>query len=317
MTTALITGALGQDGRYLSSILLAEGVQVVGAVRDPARPAPPGVELVDWDMTDTDAMADVLRRVRPAEVYNLAAFSSGAGMWDDPVAIGEVNGLAVARLLEAIRRVDPEIRFAQAGSSELFGRPEACPQHEDTPMRPRSPYGVAKLYAHRMIQIIRERHGLFACSAILFNHESPLRRAEFVTRKVTRAAARIALGLERELVVGDLQARRDWSFAGDSMQAMRLMLVADAPDDYVVASGVTHSVEDLCRLAFAHVGLDWHDHVREDRSAAHTRDPIELRGDPARARERLGWVAQVQFSRLVAMMVDADLMSVRAETAFG
>lgn len=313
MTTALVTGALGQDGRYLCELLVREGARVVGAVRDPSRPAPPGVELVAWDMRDGRAMTDTLRAVKPAEVYNLAAYSSGAGMWDDPVAIGEVNGLAVARLLEAIRAADPAIRFAQAGSSELFGRADRSPQNEDTPMRPRSPYGAAKLYAHTMVRLAREG-GMFACSAILFNHESPWRRPEFVTRKVTRAAARIALGLERTVTVGDLATRRDWSFAGDSMRAMRLMLQADAPDDYVIASGATRSIGELCRLAFAHVGLDWRDHVREDRAAAHTQEPVELRGDHARAIAKLGWRPEVQFAELVAMMVDADLRLARMET---
>lgn len=307
MTTALITGALGQDGTYLARLLAQQGMSVVGAVRDPARAAPPGIELVAWDMRDCAAMAATLATIRPAQVYNLGALSSGSGMWDDPVAIGEVNGLAVARLLEAVRATDPGIRFVQAGSSEMFGRPQASPQTEATPFRPRSPYGAAKVFAHHMIEHYRERHGLFACTAILFNHESPLRRPEFITRKITRAAARIALGLDTQVIVGSLAARRDWGFAGDTARALMSMAGADLPDDYVIATGVTHSVADLCRIAFARAGLDWRDHVREEPGAARPPEPVELVGDASRAHDRLGWVPEVHFERLVHMMVDADL----------
>lgn len=313
MITALVTGALGQDGTYLARLLADKGVRVVGAVRDCARFAPPGLELIAWDLADIRAMVATLAAVRPTHVYNLAAFSSGVGMWDDPVAIGEVNGLAVARLLEAIRQTDPAIRFVQAGSSEMFGRPYTSPQNETTPFRPRSPYGAAKVFAHHMIEHYRERHGLFACSAILYNHESPLRRPEFVTRKITRAAARIALGLEREVRIGALGARRDWGYAGDTARALMLMGEADAPGDYVIATGITHSVEDLCRTAFVHVGLDWREHVREEPGAARPPEPVELVGDASQARDRLGWRPQVDFGQLIHSMVDADLESARRD----
>lgn len=307
--TALITGALGQDGRYLTRLLLADGVRVVGGVRDPARAALPDVELTAWDMASTEMMADTIARIRPREIYNLAAFSSGAGMWDDPVATGDVNGLSVARLLEAVRRTDPTIRVVQAGSSEMFGRAVVSPQDEETPFRPRSPYGAAKVFAHHTVEHYRERHGLFACSAILYNHESPLRRPEFVTRKITRAAARISLGLERGMMVGDLSARRDWGFAGDTARAMMLMTRVEAPDDYVIATGITHSVEDLCRIAFARVQLDWRSHVREDAGSARALEAVPLVGDARHARERLGWRPETDFTQLIHMMVDADLVS--------
>ncbi len=313
MSVALVTGALGQDGRYLTRLLQDRGARVVGAVRDPARGGAPGIDLGRWDTTSIAAIADMLARVRPTLVFNLAAFSSGAGMWDDPVAIGETNGLAVARLLEAVRHVDPTIRVAQAGSSEMFGRAEVSPQSEATPFRPRSPYGAAKVFAHHMIEHYRERHGLFACSAILYNHESPLRRPEFVTRKITLAAARIALGIQRGVTVGNLAARRDWGYAGDTARALLAMLEADAPDDYVIATGVTHSVEDLCRTAFAHVGLDWRVHVREDVGAARAPERVALVGDATRARARLGWTPEVDFAQLIAMMVDADREAARLE----
>jgi GDPmannose 4,6-dehydratase len=253
------------------------------------------------------AMTDVIARVRPREIYHLAALSSGAGMWDDPVMLGDINGLAVARLLDSVHRTDPTIRVVQAGSSEMFGDAATSPQNETTSFRPRSPYGAAKVFAHHMVGHYRKRHGLFACSAILYNHESPLRRAEFVTRKITRAAAHIALGWAQNVTVGSLSARRDWGFAGDTARAMMLMAQADAPDDYVIATGVTHTIEDLCRIAFERVGLDWRDYVRVDASDAHVHETVHLVGDAQRAREQLGWRPEINFSQLIHMMVDADL----------
>lgn len=306
--TAVVTGISGQDGSYLAEHLLAEGYTVVGIGRE-RRAAASGVRLVQLtcDITDTRALEAVLREHRPAEVYNLAALSSGAGMFDDAVRIGEINGLAVARLLEAIRSVDSDIRFCQASSSELFGGAHSAPQSERTELRPRSPYGAAKLYAHTMLRIYRERYGLFACSAILFNHESPLRRLEFVTRKVTHAAASIKLGRAFELKVGSLEARRDWGFAGDYMRAMWLMLQHPFAQDYVVATGELHSVRDLCDIAFSHVGLDYREFVRE--SPEHTRghEPVALVGDAAKVRDELRWSPRVDFRQLVTLMVDADL----------
>ncbi len=274
---------------------------------------PANFELIEWDMGSTQAMADTIVRVRPRAIYNLAALSSGAGMWDNPVAIGEVNGISVARLLEAVRLTDPTICVVQAGSSEMFGRSAVSPQNETTPFHPRSPYGSAKVFAHHMVEHYRERHGLFACSAILYNHESPLRRPEFVTRKITLAAARIALGLQRDLKVGNLAARRDWGFAGDTARALISMMRADVPADYVIATGILHSVEDLCRIAFARARLDWRDYVREDENDARAVEAVPLVGDASRARERLGWQPEIDFIQLIHLMVDADLASATTE----
>ena len=258
MPTALITGITGQDGSYLAEQLLAKGCRVIGAVRNTenAKARLPAAlksdaELVAWDMLDQKRMTEVLAEYRPAEIYNFAAYSSGAGMFDDPVGIGEVNGLAVARMLEAIRAVDVNIRFCQASSREIFGEAVESPQIESTPVNPRSPYGAAKLYADAMIRIYRQRYGLFACSAILFNHESPRRGLAFVTRKITHEAAKIKLGLAKELHLGNLDAQRDWGFSGDYVRAMWLMLQQEYADDYVVATGKAHSVRELCDLAFS------------------------------------------------------------------
>lgn len=315
---ALVTGVEGQDGRYMAQLLRAQGRPVIGTTRrvEPERSAElrcEGIELLEWDLLDQDRLVDMLRTGRPSEVYNFAAYSTGSGMYDDPLAIAKVNGLAVTRILEAIRAVDPAIRFCQASSSEMFGQPLESPQREETPFNPRSPYGAAKLYGHNMIGIYRSRFGMFACSAILFNHESPSRTLDFVTRKVSHAAAAIKLGLSADLSLGNLDARRDWGFAGDTVRAMRLMLQADEADDYVVATGSTHSVRDLCEVAFAHAGLDYRDYVRV--SAADFR-PVEARqlvGDPAKAKRRLGWEPTVGFTELVQMMVEADLDRLRRD----
>lgn len=317
--SALITGITGQDGSYLTELILGRGYRVVGAVRDGVRASLSmpkelldRVEFVEWNVLDQQKMVDVLSRYRPAEIYNFAAYSSGSGMFDDPVGIGEVNGLAVARMLEAIRAVDVNIRFCQASSREIFGDAVESPQTESTPANPRSPYGAAKLYADSMIRIYRQRYGLFACSAILFNHESPRRGLEFVTRKITREAARIKLGLAKELNLGNLDAQRDWGFAGDYVRAMWLMLQQEQADDYVVATGKAHSVRELCEFAFSRLGLDYRDHVREDASAYRPVEPALLVGNAAKANHKLGWKPEIEFRELVHMMVDADLQSLRA-----
>jgi GDPmannose 4,6-dehydratase len=317
MQTALITGVTGQDGFYAAELLLSKGYRIVGAVRNTQNAAetlPPSlsdrIEVVDWDMRDTAKMAKVLTRHRPTEFYNFAAYSSGSGMFDDPVAIGEVNGLAVARMLEAIRTTDPTIRFCQASSSELFGEATESPQSEQTTFQPRSPYGAAKLYAHEMIRIYRRRYGLFACSAILFNHESPRRGLGFVVRKITYEAARIKLGLAQALLLGNLEARRDWGFAGDTVRAMWLMLQHHQADDYVVATGDTHSVRELCECAFGNLGLDYRDYVREDVANYRPTESVQLVGCANKARQVLGWTPEVGFRDMVSMMVDADLRKV-------
>lgn len=314
MTTALVTGITGQDGSYLAELLIANGYRVIGATRDVRKAASglgPGraaqIDLVEWDMLDQQRMVQVLASRRPQEIYNFAGYTSGSGMFDDPVGIGEINGLAVARMLEAIREVDANIRFCQASSREIFGAALESPQSEVTPVNPRSPYGAAKLYADSMIRIFRRHHGLFACSAILFNHESPRRGLEFVTRKIARAAARIKLGLEREFHLGNLDTRRDWGFAGDYVRAMWLMLQQPQPEDLVVATGQAHSVREFCECAFSHLGLDYRDYVREDAASYRPSEPALLVGDTGRARDLLGWAPQVGFRALVTMMVDAEL----------
>jgi len=319
MTTALITGVSGQDGSYLAEELLADGYRVVGTTRDVDKCAPSlppslrgRLELVRWDLRDPEVMADILAQYRPAELYNFASYSSGSGMFDDPIGIGEINGLAVVRILEAMRDIGPDSRFCQASSREIFGAALESPQSESTRVNPRSPYGAAKLYADAMIRIFRERHGLFACSAILFNHESPRRGLEFVTRKITHEAARIKLGLAQELRLGNLDAMRDWGYAGDYVHAMRLMLRQPLADDYVLATGEVHSVREFCECAFVHLGLDYRDYVREDAAAYRSAEPALLVGNSAKARDRLGWRPQMGFRDLVAMMVDADLRALAA-----
>jgi len=315
MKTALVTGIAGQDGSYLAELLLAKGYRVVGFVMDIQRDAdllPSSlmnrVELVEWDMLDqTIEITDFLSYYQPAEVYNCAAYSSGAGMFDDPVNIGVVNGLAITRILEAIRGADANIRFCQASSSEMFGDAAESPQSEEMPFQPRSPYGAAKLYAHSMVRIYRRHYGLFACSAILFNHESPRRGLDFVTRKVAHGAAKIKLGLANELRLGNLDGRRDWGFAGDYVRAMWLMLQRPRAEDYVVATGEIHSVRELCEIAFGHLGLDYRDYVREDAATYRPAEPVQLVGNSEKARRQLGWVPEVSFSEMVSMMVDADL----------
>jgi GDPmannose 4,6-dehydratase len=317
--TAIVTGIGGQDGVYMARLLAESGYRIVGLVRpgkcsarSPRSALPDGVELLEWDMSDQAALEHIIATVRPTEFYNFAAFSSGSGMFDEPVAMGDINGIAVTRILEAIRARGEDVRFCQASSSEMFGEALESPQNEQTPFNPRSPYGAAKLYAHSMVGIYRRQFGLFACSAILFNHESPLRSLAFVTRKVAHAAASIKLGLAHELALGNLEARRDWGFAGDAVEAMSLMLKAPAPADYVIATGAAHSVRDLCEAAFNHVGLDYREFVKEDSTSYRPGESRQLVGDPAKAGQELGWSPKIGFSDLVKMMVDADLERLQA-----
>jgi GDPmannose 4,6-dehydratase len=316
---ALITGITGQDGSYLAEFLLEQGYDVVGVLR---RTSTTNFEriahiqdrltLAHGDLLDESSLIAILRDHRPSEVYNLGAQSFIPTSWPQPVFTGEVTALGVTRLLDAVRIVDPDIRFYQASSSEMFGKVRETPQRETTPFYPRSPYGVAKLYGHWITVNYRESYGLHATSGILFNHESPRRGLEFVTRKVARAAARIKDGREHEVALGNLDSRRDWGFAGDYVRAMWLMLQRDEPSDFVVASGQQHSVRDLCEAAFAHVGLDWENHVRQDPALIRPAEVDSLVGDATRARHELGWTPGVDFPTLVAMMVDAEVEVARA-----
>jgi GDPmannose 4,6-dehydratase len=311
---ALITGITGQDGSYLADFLLTQGYRVIGMVRrastenfERIEHLRGQIEIRQADLLDQLSLINLLREVRPREVYNLAAQSFVPTSWEQPVLTGEFTALGVTRLLEAIRLVDPGIRFYQASSSEMFGQVQEVPQTERTPFYPRSPYGVAKAYAHWITVNYRESYGIFACSGILFNHESPRRGKEFVTRKVTDGVARIKAGLATTLPMGNLQARRDWGFAGDYVEAMWRMLQQPQPDNYVVATGETHSVQELCERAFARAGLNWKDHVVVDRALVRPAEVESLLGDATKARRVLGWQPRVSFHALVDMMVDADL----------
>lgn len=311
---ALITGITGQDGSYLADLLLAEGYQVVGMVRrsstlnfERIAHIQDRLTLVPGDLLDEVSMINVLREHRPDEVYNLAAQSFVQTSWSQPVLTGETTALGVTRMLDAIRIVDPEIRFYQASSSEMFGKVQEVPQRATTPFYPRSPYGVAKVYGHWITVNYRESYGLHASSGILFNHGSPRRGLEFVERKVSHGVARIAVGLDTHLSLGNLDAQRDWGYAADYVKAMWLMLQQEVPGDYVVAAGRTYSVRELCELAFGHAGLDWTDHVRFDERFMRPAEVDLLVGDPTRTEEILGWRRQVEFPELVEMMVDADL----------
>ena len=314
MPTALITGITGQDGSYLAELLLAKGYRVFGVVRRTSHHSYERidhllgrVEIVPADLLDQHSLTVVLQETRPDEVYNLAAQSYVPTSWTQPVLTGEFTALGVTRILEAIRLVHPAARFYQASSSEMFGKVQESPQRETTPFYPRSPYGVAKVYGHWITVNYRESYGLYAVSGILFNHESPRRGIEFVTRKVSDGAARIKLGLTRELHLGNLDAKRDWGFAGDYVDAMWRMLQQPAPEDYVVGTGIAHSVRDLVEIAFAHVGLDWRAHVVTDPRFLRPAEVDVLLADPTKARTRLGWAPTVSFEQLVRAMVDADL----------
>jgi GDPmannose 4,6-dehydratase len=319
----LITGVGGQDGSLLARLLLDEGYEVAGVVRrEPEAYAESlgdlitRIELVRADLLRHDSLLEALRETRPTEVYNLAAPSFVPRSWDEPIVTAEFAAVGATSMLEAIRQVDPGIRFYQASSSEIFGEPRETPQTEETAPSPLTPYGVAKAYAHFIAASYRKRYGMFTCCGILYNHESPLRPVQFLPRKVARAAAAISLGLDDELVLGDLTARRDWGYAGDYVRAMWLMLQHSEPGDYVVATGVSHSVEELVERAFAAVGLDWREHVRSDtslyRGAAELHDLV---GDASKARTVLGWEPEVSFEELVRLLVDADRQRLEADPA--
>jgi GDPmannose 4,6-dehydratase len=316
MPTALITGVNGQDGSYLAELLLLKGYHVVGTTPDQNTGQErishirEKIEILETDLLNGDVVEDILGAYKPNEVYNLAARASSSELWTQPVATGELNALTVARILDGVHKVDPRIRFVQASSSEMFGNAVEIPQTEATAFHPRNPYGVAKAYGHWITVVYREQRGLFACSSILYNHESPRRGLEFVSRKISHAVALISLGKASELRLGRLDARRDWGFAGDYVQAMWLMLQQSQPDDYVVATGETHSVRNFCEAAFKHVGLNYQDFVTED---AADRRPTETRllvGNPTKAHRVLGWKPKVTFQELVQMMVDADLKTI-------
>jgi GDPmannose 4,6-dehydratase len=316
---ALITGIGGQDGSYLAELLLEQGYTVAGLVRPASGPyenlavIEDRLELYEADLLHQTSLAQALRAARPDEVYNLAAPSFVPVSWDRPVETATFAATGATSLLEAIRAVNPAIRFYQASSSEIFGEPRETPQTEETPLEPVTPYGVAKAYAHFIVHSYRRRYGLFACSGILYNHESPRRPLEFLPRKVAHGAAAISLGLQSELVLGDLDARRDWGYAGDYARAMWLMLQQDEPGDYVVASGEDHSVRELVQCAFSHVGLDWQQHVRIDPGLQ--RGPAELHrlvGNPEKARSQLGWEPKLGFIELVELLVETDLARLRA-----
>ncbi len=315
---ALITGITGQDGSYLAEFLLEQGYDVIGMVRrtstvtfDRIQHIQDDLELVQGDLLDQSSLMEVLSEYKVDEVYNLAAQSFVPTSWKQPVLTGEFTALGVTRLLEAIRTVNPEIRFYQASSSEMFGKVQQVPQTEKTPFWPRSPYGVAKVYGHWITVNYRESYNLFACSGILFNHESPRRGFEFVTRKISHGVAKIKLGHAQELRLGNLDSQRDWGFAGDYVRAMWLMLQQDQPDDYVVAMGETHSVREFCEIAFSHVGLNWQDFVVQDPAFMRPAEVDQLIGNPAKAAAKLGWEPDVSFQELVQMMVDADVEELR------
>ena len=317
---ALITGVTGQDGSYLAELLLDEGYEVIGMVRrsstlnfERIAHIQDRLTLVAGDLVDEGSLVNILREHRPQEVYNLAAQSFVQTSWGQPVLTGEITALGVTRILDAIRIVDPEIRFYQASSSEMFGKVVEVPQRETTPFYPRSPYGVAKVYGHWITVNYRESYDLFACSGILFNHESPRRGLEFVTRKISHTVARIKLGIDSELRLGNLDAQRDWGFAADYVRAMHLMLQQDAPDDFLVATGETHPVKEFCELAFGAVDLDYRDYVVMDERFMRPAEVDLLVGDPAKARKVLGWEPSTGFADLVEMMVKADLELVTRE----
>jgi GDPmannose 4,6-dehydratase len=317
MPSALITGIAGQDGSYLAEFLLEKGYEVAGLVleEDEERlKAMSGlmdrVRLLPGDLTDMDSLIQAVEISRPDEVYNLASQSSITRSWEDPYLTAEVTGLGAVRLLETVRSLTPRARFFQASSSELFGNPEVCPQTEETPFAPRNPYGHAKLLAHALVGVYRERHGLFASAGILYNHESPRRPPEHVTRKITRAAARIKAGLDDRLVLGDTQAVRDWGYAPDYVRAFWLMLQQPGPEDFIIATGEPRTVEDFCQTAFEAVSLDYHDFLKVDPKLFRSWETRPLIGNPAKARQRLGWEPETSFPDLVRLMVEADLAKI-------
>jgi GDPmannose 4,6-dehydratase len=322
MSRALVTGIGGQDGSFLAELLLDRGYDVVGLVRPGAEPygnlahVAERVELLEADLLDQASLEAAIAAARPREIYNLAAPSFVPASWERPVETAEFAAVGATSVLEAIRAVDPAIRFYQASSSEIFGMPRETPQTEQTPLAPVTPYGVAKAYAHYIVGSYRRRYGLFACSGILYNHESPRRPLDFLPRKVAHAAAAISLGLQQDVVLGDLDARRDWGYAGDYVRAMWLMLQQAEPDDFLVASGEAHAVRELVQTAFEHVGLEWEEHVRVDPALQRgTAELHDLVGDASKARRRLGWQPELDFAGLVHLLVDADLERLQAGAA--
>jgi GDPmannose 4,6-dehydratase len=320
MPVALITGITGQDGSYLAEFLLTKGYDVIGMVRRSStvtfqriNQIQDDITIIQGDLHDQSSLVDLIERYQPDEVYNLAAQSFVPTSWNQPVLTGEVTALGVTRMLEAIRLVNPKTRFYQASSSEMFGKVREVPQNENTPFYPRSPYGVAKIYAHWITVNYRESYDIFAVSGILFNHESPRRGLEFVTRKITYGVARIKLGLTQELRLGNLESRRDWGFAGDYVEAMWMMLQRGEAEDFVIGTGETHSVRKLCELAFSHVGLDYEEFVIQDPRFYRPAEVDILVADPQRAVEQLGWRPNIQFEELIQLMVDADLKRLALE----
>ena len=319
---ALITGITGQDGSYLAELLLEKDYDVFGLVRRSSTVnferighLQDQIELISGDLLDQKSLVSALQTARPQEVYNLGAQSFVPVSWEQPMLTGEVTGLGVTRLLEAIRACDENIRFYQASTSELFGKAQETPQNEQTAFYPRSPYGVSKLYAHWITINYRESYGLFACTGILFNHESPRRGREFVTRKITHGVARIKHGLDQELRLGNLDSRRDWGYAGDFVRAMWMMLQQDEPDDYVIATGTSRTIREFCEVAFAHAGLDWRQYVVVDERFLRPAEVHTLLGDATKAREKLGWEPEVGFEEMVRQMVDWDLEQVAHQSA--
>ena len=320
MPTAIITGITGQDGSYLAEFLLTRGYTVVGLVR-PESPEQHDrlaafreqIDLVQVSLLDQSRLQSIIGKYRPQEIYNFAARASSSQLFSDPLLTSEFNGLAVVRLLELIRLIDPSIRFCQASSSEMFGNATESPQNEKTTFHPRNPYGIAKLFAHSMVGSYRANHGIFACSSILFNHESPRRGLEFVTRKITMSVARIAAGLDSHLHLGSLDATRDWGYAPDYVHAMWLMLQASSPDDYVLATGISHSVEQLCEIAFRRAGLDYRNHVVQTPGTLRPQEATPLVGDACKAQNALQWTHSVSFEELVCRMVDADVQALKSD----
>ncbi len=319
---ALITGITGQDGSYLAEFLLGKGYEVYGMVRrtstvryERIQHIQSQIHIVQGDMGDHASLITAISTIQPSEIYNLAAQSFVPTSWNQPVFTGDITGLGVTRILDAIRSVNPEIKYYQASSSEMFGKVREVPQKESTPFYPRSPYGVAKVYGHWITVNYRESYDLFTCSGILFNHESPRRGLEFVTRKVTHHAAMIKLELANEIRIGNLESQRDWGFAGDYVRAMWLMLQQDEPDDYVIATGKTHSVQGLLDVAFGHVGLNWRDYTVQDPQFMRPAEVDLLVGDASKAKRKLGWQPEVSFEELIGMMVDSDLKKLRDNPA--
>ncbi len=320
MKKALITGITGQDGSFLAELLLEKGYKVYGLVRRSSSEnferiahIRNKIELLQGDLLDQTSLIEAVKESEPDEIYNLAAQSFVPTSWNQPVLTGEFTALGVTRMLEAIRKVNPKIKFYQASSSEMIGKSKEIPQNENTPFHPRSPYGVAKVYGHCITVNYRESYGIFACSGILFNHESERRGLEFVTRKITDAVARIKLGMQKELLLGNLDSKRDWGFAGDYVKAMWLMLQHNEADDYVIATGESHSVREFCEVAFSHVGLNYKDYVKVDPKFIRPAEVDLLIGDSSKAKRVLGWEPKVKFRELVEMMVDADLKRLKAK----